>query len=177
MNAMLKYMQPYSLLINKQNCSQGLNTPLKFKFHRVAHCALIGFGFYRLQETCITTKSCIQWQQPVIMNLFYVFNDFFFPNLAVYLVAPAICRSTKFNWEKLSECIPQMNKLSAPWYKRKLFRTQPQEVVDSHSPQVEALHVSHRTRSRLQPRLSTEPPNVTWYTIFQLNTTLTITMA
>ena len=77
------------------------------------------------------------------------------------LVAPAICRSTKSNWEKLSECMPQMNKLSVPWYKRSLFGSQPQEVVDSHSPQLEALHVSHRTRSRLQSRHSSEPPNVT----------------
>merc|ERR1712121_420797 len=37
------------------------------------------------------------------------------------IVAPVICRSTNFNWEKLSECIPQMNKRAVPYFKRKLF--------------------------------------------------------
>ena len=40
------------------------------------------------------------------------------------IVAPVICRSTKFNWKKLSECIPQMNKRAVPYYKRKLFGDQ-----------------------------------------------------
>ena len=75
------------------------------------------------------------------------------------LVAPAICRSTKFDWEKLSKCIPQLNKKSVPRYKRKYFGIQ--EVVNSPSPPLEALHVSHRTRSRQQARHSTAPPNVT----------------
>ena len=55
--------------------------PLKFTFHWVTHCGRIGLGFYRLQESCITTKSCIQYQQPIILNVFYVFNDFLFTNL------------------------------------------------------------------------------------------------
>ena len=76
------------------------------------------------------------------------------------LVAPVICRSTKFNWEKLSECMPHMNKKSVPWYKRHLFGGT-QEAVNSSSPQFEALHFAHRTRSRLQAELSLESPNVT----------------
>ena len=75
------------------------------------------------------------------------------------LVAPVICRSTKFNWEKLSECIPHMNKKSVPWYKRHLFGGT-QEAVNSSSPPLEALHIAHRTRSRQQAELSLESPNV-----------------
>ena len=37
------------------------------------------------------------------------------------LVAPPICRSTKFNWKKLSDCIPQLNKNAIPRYRKKLF--------------------------------------------------------
>ena len=34
------------------------------------------------------------------------------------LVAPIICRSTKFNWDKLSQCIPRLDKRSVARYKR-----------------------------------------------------------
>ena len=101
-----------------------------------------------------TVEAALMYAAPTIQ-----FNTVSASNHNEELVAPVICRSTKFNWEKLSKCIPHMNKNSVPWFKRKLFGTQ--EVVNSPSPQLEALHVSHRTRSRLQSRHSSEPPNVT----------------
>ena len=41
------------------------------------------------------------------------------------LVAPVICRTTKFNWNKLSHCIPSLNEDAIPRYKRSLFGHQP----------------------------------------------------
>ena len=92
------------------------------------------------------------------------------------LVAPVICQSTKFNWKKLASCIPQLDKSIIPKHMKHLF-TNPHELVTdpgtqeqeaalgsghdltsrSHSEvntraPLEAIHVSHRTRSRLPMR-------------------------
>merc|ERR1711942_64714 len=40
------------------------------------------------------------------------------------LVIPVICRATKFNWEKLSNCIPKLNEDAIPRYKNQLFGDQ-----------------------------------------------------
>ena len=101
-----------------------------------------------------TVESALMHAAPTIQ-----FNTVSASNHFDELVAPVICRSTKFNWENLSKCIPHMNKTSVPWYKRYLFGTQ--EMVSFSSPPLEALHVAHRTRSRLQAGLSSEAPNVT----------------
>ena len=37
------------------------------------------------------------------------------------LVAPVICRSVRFNWENLSNCIPHIDKRSIPRHKRRMF--------------------------------------------------------
>ena len=101
-----------------------------------------------------TVESALMHAAPTIQ-----FNTVSASNHFDELVAPVICRSTKFNWENLSKCIPHMNKTSVPWYKRYLFGTQ--EMVGFSSPPLEALHIAHRTRSRLQAGLSSEAPNVT----------------
>ena len=65
------------------------------------------------------------------------------------LVAPAICRSTKLNWKKLSDCIPKLEKRAIPKYKRNLFRNQeivrPEIHLRSQNPPTP---ISRRTRSR-----------------------------
>ena len=69
------------------------------------------------------------------------------------LVAPTICRSTKFNWEKISNCIPQLNKRAVPRYKRHLFGTQaisrPPRAMRSDST---GTPIAHSTRSRISTR-------------------------
>lgn len=40
------------------------------------------------------------------------------------VVATVICRSTRFNWKNLSECIPSLDKSAVPKYQRKLFGSQ-----------------------------------------------------
>ena len=65
------------------------------------------------------------------------------------LVAPAICRSTKLNWKKLSDCIPKFDKRAIPKYKRSLFGNQeiarPAIHLRSQNPPTP---ISRRTRSR-----------------------------
>ena len=73
------------------------------------------------------------------------------------LVAPVICRSTKFNWENLSTCIPHLDNRSVPSFKRHMFGGQ--EVVrppPSHSSQWESIPVAHRTRSKQVSSLPTD---------------------
>ena len=41
------------------------------------------------------------------------------------LVAPVICRATKFNWNKLAHCMPSLNEDAIPRYKRPLFGPHP----------------------------------------------------
>ena len=72
------------------------------------------------------------------------------------LVTPVICHSTRFNWEKLSNCIPSLNKEAVHHSKRQLFGNQ--DIVRppaSLRSQAAATPPAHRTRSRLQSRSST----------------------
>ena len=66
------------------------------------------------------------------------------------IVAPVICRSTKFNWKKLSGCIPQMNKRAVPYYKRKLFGDQATITRPPRPLRSDAIGtpIAHSTRSR-----------------------------
>ena len=65
------------------------------------------------------------------------------------LVAPVICRSVKFNWKKLSDCLPHIDIRSIPRYKRHMFGNQgiarPRSSLRSR---VRSIPVAHRTRSR-----------------------------
>ena len=69
------------------------------------------------------------------------------------LVAPIICRSTKFDWEKLANSIPSLNKDAVHHRKRHLFGnqdiTRPPASQRSQAPDTP---VGFRTRSRLQSR-------------------------
>ena len=75
------------------------------------------------------------------------------------LVAPVICRSTNFDWQKLSECIPHINKNLIPKFKRHLFGRQevmrPASSIRSRSP---VDPIAHRTRGRQLPVQPSEPP-------------------
>ena len=71
------------------------------------------------------------------------------------LVEPVICRSAKFNWKKLSECIPSLKKEAIHHRKRRLFGNH--EIVrapSSQRSQPPATPVGHRTRRGLQLRAS-----------------------
>ena len=71
------------------------------------------------------------------------------------LVAPVICRATRFNWEKLSNCIPKLNEASIPRYKRQLFGDQPVvRAPISMRSQAPPTPVAHHTRLRTQARSS-----------------------
>ena len=85
------------------------------------------------------------------------------------LVAPAICRATKFNWEKLSKCIPHLDLRSVPKQCRYLFGEGDQPVTDPQTstsqviPRPPGFHtpVAHRTRTRHTVSLTNENPNTT----------------
>ena len=67
------------------------------------------------------------------------------------LVAPVICRATKFNWEKLSNCIPQLKQDAIPKYKRLLFGDQPIVRAPANMrSQPQLTPVAHHTRSRVR---------------------------
>ena len=70
------------------------------------------------------------------------------------LVAPIICRSTKFNWDKLNHCIPRLDKGSVVRYKRYLFNdhasvTRPPRDLRTD---VVGTPIAHSTRSRNRAR-------------------------
>ena len=72
------------------------------------------------------------------------------------LVAPIICRSTRFNWDKLSQCIPRLNKEAVARYKRHLFNdhanvTRPPRDLRTD---VVGTPIAHSTRSRNLARSS-----------------------
>ena len=78
------------------------------------------------------------------------------------IVALVIFRSTKFNWEKLTECIPQMNKRAVPYSKRKLFGdhatiTNPPRNLRSDA---KGTPIAHSTRSRRRRSSQTAPLRV-----------------
>ena len=66
------------------------------------------------------------------------------------LVASSICRATKFDWEKLAECIPHLKREAIPCHKRHLFGSddivRPPENMRSQEPPPP---VAHHTRSRV----------------------------
>ena len=71
------------------------------------------------------------------------------------LVAPVICRSTRFDWQKLANCIPSLNIEAVQRSKRHLFGNH--DVVRppaNQRSQAAPTPLAHRTRSRLQSRSS-----------------------
>ena len=71
------------------------------------------------------------------------------------LVAPVICRATKFNWKKLSNCIPKLNEDAIPKYKKHLFGDNPiVRAPTSMRSQPPSTPVAHHTRLRSQARSS-----------------------
>ena len=72
------------------------------------------------------------------------------------LVAPIICRSTKFNWNKLHKCIPRLNKRAIPKYKRHLFDDHSSVIRPPREMRTDAIGtpIAHSTRSRNRARSS-----------------------
>ena len=73
------------------------------------------------------------------------------------LVAPVICRATKFDWKKLAQCIPSLKKEAIQKHKRNLFSDQEilRPLPTVHPP---ATPVARRTRSnRLSRSLQNRP--------------------
>ena len=67
------------------------------------------------------------------------------------LVAPIICKATKFNWNKLRDCIPHLPKEAVPYIKRPLFGNQ--EIIRA-PPELRSIPPPVRmTRSRTQNNL------------------------
>ena len=65
------------------------------------------------------------------------------------LVAPVICRSVRFNWENLSNCIPHIDKRSIPRHKRRMFGNG--DLIRPESSNISSRRgspVSSRLRSR-----------------------------
>ena len=77
------------------------------------------------------------------------------------LVAPVICRSTKFNWQKLANTIPHLNTNAVHYRKRHLFGNQ---NVTRPRPDIRPLDlptpVAHRTRRRLHTAQQLGQPNL-----------------
>ena len=68
------------------------------------------------------------------------------------LVASAICRATKLNWQKLSESIPHFKKESIPRNKRRLFGYDILRAPEHLRSQPMTQPVSARTRSQVNSR-------------------------
>ena len=75
------------------------------------------------------------------------------------LVAPVICRSTRFDWPKLAECIPHLRQDAVQKHKRNLFGNprivRPHPTQRSQAP---STPVARRTRSQQQSRSSILDP-------------------
>ena len=65
------------------------------------------------------------------------------------LVAPIICKSTRFNWTQLANCIPDLPLKAVPWYKRRFFGNPviPRPPRHLRSDAV-GTPIAHSTRSR-----------------------------
>ena len=65
------------------------------------------------------------------------------------VVAPIICRSTKFNWANLSRCIPDIPLKAIPKYKQHLFSNQTIQRPPRHlRTDSTGTPIAHSTRSR-----------------------------
>ena len=74
------------------------------------------------------------------------------------LVASAICRATKLNWQKLSESIPHFKKDSIPRNKRRLFGNDIMRAPEHLRSQPLSQPVSARTRSQVNSRSTPDEP-------------------
>ena len=72
------------------------------------------------------------------------------------LVAPIICRSTRFDWEKLSHCVPRLDKRAVARYKRFLFGDHANISRPPRDLRTDAVGtpIAHSTRSRNRARSS-----------------------
>ena len=71
------------------------------------------------------------------------------------LVAPIICKSTRFNWTQLSRCVPDLPLKAVPWYKRRFFGNPVVHRPPRHlRSDATGTPVAHSTRSRRRPRSS-----------------------
>ena len=71
------------------------------------------------------------------------------------LVAPIICKSTRFNWTQLSRCVPDLPLKAVPWYKRRFFGNPVIHRPPRHlRSDATGTPVAHSTRSRRRPRSS-----------------------
>ena len=73
------------------------------------------------------------------------------------LVAPIICRATKFNWEKLANCIPLLKEDAIPYQIRNLFGNDIVRAPEDTRTQPLLTPVAHRTRARMSEVMQTEP--------------------
>ena len=77
------------------------------------------------------------------------------------LVAPIICRSTRFNWKNLSDCIPNLPESAVTKHQRKLFGSQrirrpPRHLRSDHI----GTPIGHSTRSRTEERSAGRLPQL-----------------
>ena len=63
-------------------------------------------------------------------------------------VSPVICRSTKFDWENLSKCIPQLDKRSVPNFWKYMFGNQDIFRPPLSEMSLPLTPIAHRTRRR-----------------------------
>ena len=74
------------------------------------------------------------------------------------LVASAICRATKLNWQKLSDSIPHFKKDSIPRNKRRLFGNDILRAPEHLRSQPMSEPISARTRSQVNSRSNPQEP-------------------
>ena len=99
------------------------------------------------KSDCKTTRTTVEAAllhvAPTIPN-----NTSSASNDSNNLVAPLICRSTRFNWKKLSESVPHLNRDAIPIYRRKLFGGEILRPHTSQRSQAPPTPISRRLRSR-----------------------------
>ena len=104
-------------------------------------------------STRVTVEAALIHMAPTVQ-----YNTASSSNNSNDLVAPIICRSTRFDWKKLSNCIPHLNEQAIHRSKRHLFRNQDIVRAPAHlRSQAAPTPPAHRTRSRLQSRSSAVP--------------------
>ena len=117
------------------------------------HNALPGHIMDLRNPTPVFNSDCKTTRTTVEAALLHVaptipYNTASASNDSNNLVAPLICRSTRFNWKKLSETIPHLNRDAVPIYRRKLFGGEILRPHISQRSQAPPTPISRRLRSR-----------------------------
>ena len=93
-----------------------------------------------------TVESALMFVAPSIKN-----NTASSSTHSNEMVASIICKSTKFDWKKLSTCIPHLNEKAIPPNRKHLFGNSTQDTTDPDASEVTGPDASHDSGHRSGP--------------------------